>query len=50
MPDEPEADRKDVQSLCPECGELLEVNDIAAFVLAIHIRESCASTENLFGR
>lgn len=49
MADEPDvAETKDVKVACPECRELLEVNDIEAFVLAVHIHNVCPSTETLF--
>lgn len=39
---------KDVQTVCPECRELLEVSDIEGFVRSVHIQNACPATDSLF--
>lgn len=46
----PERTVVDVQLICPECSEMLEIHDIAAFALTQHIRDACAATEQFFAR
>ena len=29
--------------LCPECGEAIEVRDVAVFLLALHLANDCSS-------
>lgn len=33
-----------VTALCVECGEVLEVKNIAVFLLAVHLAYGCSST------
>ena len=38
-----------VEIICPECGELLIVKDIRAFILAMHENRSCEAMEKVLG-
>lgn len=39
-----------VRLVCPECSELLEIRDIQALVLSLHLRDKCEATEGIFPR
>ena len=38
-----------VTALCPECGEVIEIHDIRAFLLALHMANECVVRTLLAG-
>lgn len=47
----PGSDKEEtVTVLCPECGTLIEIHDIRAYLLSAHLVDSCTSTEALRNR
>jgi Fe2+ or Zn2+ uptake regulation protein len=36
--------------MCSECGELIEVKDVAAMILALHLQNDCAASSLLTPR
>lgn len=42
--DEPQVQNVNTTVICPECGELIEVNDIRALLLANHMARYCEET------
>ena len=35
--------------LCPECGELIEVKDVRAIIMTLHLQNNCPVMEVVFG-
>lgn len=46
MPDETKTE-PDVTILCTECGDMIELKDVRAYILAVHLGMNCPATEKL---